>query len=304
MFVPCPLPPKTRPVSPPTPEEIPDLPLKGRGAVSNRPGRYEPGDRPRESDGWDWQDEEDAPKLRTTVTVDKTKSIIARNQSPDIAFDQSINAYRGCEHGCIYCFARPTHAFLGHSPGLDFESRLYMKPEAAKLLDAELRKPGYKPKVIAMGTNNRSLSANRAALPDHAAGAGSAEPLQPSGRYHHQIRQCAARCRQPLGDMAKRNLIKVYISVTTLDRDLARTMEPRALDPGIAAEGDRRAACGRHPGRRLGGADHSGPDRHGDREHHRARGGGGRRECQLHPCSACRSRSKTCSSNGWRRMRR
>ncbi len=98
--------PKIRPVVAPEPEEIPDLPQKGRGAVSNRPGRYEPGDRPRESDGWDWQEEEDAPKLRTTVAVDKTKSIIARNQSPDIAFDQSINAYRGCEHGCIYCFAR------------------------------------------------------------------------------------------------------------------------------------------------------------------------------------------------------
>jgi DNA repair photolyase len=224
--------PKIRPVTPPEPEEIPDLPVKGRGAVSNRPGRYEPGDRPRESDGWDWRDEEDLPKLRTTVAVDKTKSIIARNQSPDIAFDQSINAYRGCEHGCIYCFARPTHAYLGHSPGLDFESRLYMKPEAAKLLDAELRKPGYKPKVIAMGTNT--------------------DPYQPIERRYQitrQVLEVLNRFNHPAGittksanvlrdvdilaDMAKRNLVKVFISVTTLDRDLARTMEPRASTPEL-----------------------------------------------------------------------
>jgi len=224
--------PKIRPVAPPEPEEIPDLPQKGRGAVSNRPGRYEPGDRPRESDGWDWQDEEDLPKLRTTVAVDKTKSIIARNQSPDIGFGQSINAYRGCEHGCIYCFARPTHAFLGHSPGLDFESRLYMKPEAAKLLEAELRKPGYKPKVIAMGTNT--------------------DPYQPIERRYkitRQVLEVLNRFNHPAGittksanvlrdvdilaDMAKRNLVKVFISVTTLDRDLARTMEPRASTPEL-----------------------------------------------------------------------
>ena len=224
--------PKIRPIAPPTPEEIPDLPQKGRGAVSNRPGRYEPGDRPRESDGWDWRDEEDAPKLRTTVTVDKTKSIIARNQSPDIAFDQSINAYRGCEHGCIYCFARPTHAFLGHSPGLDFESRLYMKPEAAKLLEAELRKPGYKPKVIAMGTNTDPY-----------------QPIERRYRITRQVLEVLSRFNHPasittksanvlrdvdiLGDMAKRKLVKVFISVTTLDRDLARTMEPRASTPEL-----------------------------------------------------------------------
>jgi DNA repair photolyase len=224
--------PKIRPIPAPEPEEIPALPQKGRGAVSNRPGRYEPGDRPLESDGWDWLDDEDAPKLKTTVSVDKTKSIIARNKSPDIAFDQSINAYRGCEHGCIYCFARPTHAFLGHSPGLDFETRLYMKPDAARLLEAELRKPGYKPKVIAMGTNT--------------------DPYQPIERRHRitrQILEVLNRFNHPagittksanvlrdvdiLGDMARRNLIKVYISVTTLDRELARTMEPRASTPEL-----------------------------------------------------------------------
>jgi DNA repair photolyase len=224
--------PKPRPISPPTPEEIPDRAQKGRGAVSNRPGRYEPGDRPLEADGWDWRDEEDAPKLQTTVTVDKTKSIIARNKSPDVAFEQSINAYRGCEHGCIYCFARPTHAYLGHSPGLDFESRLYMKPEAARLLEAELSKPGYQPKMIAMGTNT--------------------DPYQPIERRYQITRQilevlnrhshpCGITTKSAnvlrdvdiLGDMARRNLTKVYISITTLDRDLARSMEPRASTPEL-----------------------------------------------------------------------
>ena len=224
--------PKIRPVTPPGPDEIPDQAQKGRGAVSNRPGRYEPGDRPREDDGWHWQDEEEAPKLKTTVTVDRTKSIIARNDSPDIAFDQSINPYRGCEHGCIYCFARPTHAYLGHSPGLDFESRLYMKPNAAKLLEAELAKPGYKPRVIAMGTNT--------------------DPYQPIERGHRITRQIlevldahnhpvgittksanVLRDADILGAMAQRGLAKVYISITTLDRELCRTMEPRASTPEL-----------------------------------------------------------------------
>src|SRR6201990_351695 len=130
--------------------------LRGRGALSNTVGRYEKQTRVLLDDGWDdgWRSEDDAPPpIKTEVIVDATRSIIARNQSPDISFDQSINPYRGCEHGCIYCFARPTHAFLGHSPGLDFESRLYMKPEAPRLLEPELRKPGYQPKMIAMGTN-------------------------------------------------------------------------------------------------------------------------------------------------------
>jgi DNA repair photolyase len=219
-----------------TEDTLPDLPTKGRGAVSNRPGRFEPGDRPLEADGWattwEWRDEDDAPKLRTSVAVDRTKSIIARNQSPDIPFDQSINPYRGCEHGCIYCFARPTHAFLGHSPGLDFESRLYMKPNAAKLLEAELAKPNYKPSVMAMGTNT--------------------DPYQPIERRYRITRQVlevlnahnhpvgittksanVLRDADILADMARRNLAKVYISITTLDRELCRNMEPRASTPEL-----------------------------------------------------------------------
>ena len=124
----------------------------GRAAESNRSGRYEGRQREAFDDGWGTSDEE-APPLRTTVSRDTSRSVIATNNSPDIGFDRSINPYRGCEHGCIYCFARPTHAFLGLSPGLDFESRLFAKPDAARLLRATLRKPGYVPKVIALGTN-------------------------------------------------------------------------------------------------------------------------------------------------------
>ncbi|HVO04022.1 MAG TPA: PA0069 family radical SAM protein [Candidatus Cybelea sp.] len=221
-----------RPLAKPTPEAIPDSPIKGRGAISNRPGRYEPGDRPREDDGWNWLDEADVPKLKTTVATDRAKTIISRNDSPDIPFEQSINAYRGCEHGCIYCFARPTHVYLGHSPGLDFESRLYVKPMAAQLLEAELRKPGYRPSVIAMGTNT--------------------DPYQPIERRYRITRQIlevldafnhpvgittksanVLRDAELLASMAKRRLAKVYVSVTTLDGELARAMEPRASTPEL-----------------------------------------------------------------------
>ena len=126
-------------------------PIRGRGAISNATGRFESFTTESFDDGWRTEDPE-PEQIRTSVTIETPRKIITRNASPDIGFDRSINAYRGCEHGCIYCFARPTHAYLGHSPGLDFESRLYMKPDAARLLEAELRKPGYQPKMIAMGT--------------------------------------------------------------------------------------------------------------------------------------------------------
>src|SRR5471032_3614588 len=124
---------------------------RGRGAQTNASGRYEPLARIAFDDGWRSLDE--LPPFKTTVTNDATRKIITRNESPDIGFDRSINPYRGCEHGCVYCFARPTHAYLGLSPGLDFESRIFVKPEAAKLLKAELGKPGYACQPIAMGTN-------------------------------------------------------------------------------------------------------------------------------------------------------
>jgi DNA repair photolyase len=214
----------------PNDDTLPDRPLKGRGAVSNRVSRYFREERARTSDGWDLPEDEDLPPLRTTVMRDATRTIIARNDSPDIFFEQSINPYRGCEHGCIYCFARPTHAYLGLSPGLDFETKLLMKPDAARLLEAELRKPGYKPSVIAMGTNT--------------------DPYQPIERQHRITRSILEVLRDfshPVGivtksaliqrdidilaPMAEKRLAHAFVSITTLDRDLARTMEPRAATP-------------------------------------------------------------------------
>ena len=176
--------------------------LRGRGAVSNAVGRYEKQTRVLLDDGWDdgWRGEDDAPPpIRTEVIHDATRSIIARNKSPDISFDQSINPYRGCEHGCIYCFARPTHAYLGMSPGVDFESRLFAKPNAAELLAKELSAPGYVPKVIAMGTNTdpyqpleKKMRITRSIL----------EVLRdfrhPVG-HRHQVAADPARYRYPVG---------------------------------------------------------------------------------------------------------
>ena len=202
---------------------------KGRGAVSNRASRYDRAAPVEMDDGWDILDE-DLPPLRTTVTIDSTRGIIARNQSPDLPFDRSINPYRGCEHGCVYCFARPTHAYLGLSPGLDFETRLFAKPDAPALLDAALRKPGYECRVMALGTNT--------------------DPYQPIEREYRITRgilevlsahdhpvaivtksYLVVRDIDILADMASRSLARVYVSVTTLDRDLARNLEPRAATP-------------------------------------------------------------------------
>jgi DNA repair photolyase len=201
---------------------------RGRGAQSNASGRYEPVARVTFDDGW--QNLEDLPAFKTTVTVDATRKIITRNDSPDISFDRSINPYRGCEHGCIYCFARPTHAYLGLSPGLDFESKLFVKPEAARLLERELSAPGYVPRTIAIGTNT--------------------DPYQPIEREYQVMRrilEVLERFGHPVGivtksalvtrdidilsRMASRRLAKVALSVTTLDPKLARVMEPRAATP-------------------------------------------------------------------------
>ena len=204
-------------------------PRKGRGAASNASGRFESERRAWLDDGWN-RPEEEVPPLRTEVTVDSTRTIIARNSSPDIPFDRSINPYRGCEHGCVYCFARPTHAFLGLSPGLDFESKLFAKPEAALLLREELSKPGYHCKPIAMGTNTDPY-----------------QPIEREYRVTRGILELLLECNHPvsivtksalvtrdldiLKPLAERNLVRVFLSVTTLDRRLARTMEPRASSP-------------------------------------------------------------------------
>jgi len=201
---------------------------RGRGAQSNASGRYEPLARIAFDDGWRSLDE--LPPFKTTVTIDSTRKIITRNDSPDIGFDRSINPYRGCEHGCVYCFARPTHAYLGLSPGLDFESKLLVKPDAAELLEKELSAPGYEPKVIAIGTNT--------------------DPYQPIERRYQVMRRILEvldKAGHPVGivtksalvlrdldilaRMAERKLAKVALSVTTLDGELARKMEPRAATP-------------------------------------------------------------------------
>lgn len=201
---------------------------RGRGARSNASGRFEREYREAVCDGWILED--DLPPLKTRVHRDKARSIIARNDSPDISFDQSINPYRGCEHGCIYCYARPSHAYLGHSPGLDFETELYAKPDAARLLERELAAPSYEVKTIALGSNT--------------------DPYQPIERERgitRSILEVLARTRHPVGivtksalvtrdidilaEMARDGLVKVALSVTTLDRALARAMEPRASTP-------------------------------------------------------------------------
>ena len=201
---------------------------RGRGAVSNASGRYEPTARIAFDDGW--QGLEELPPFKTTVIADSTRKIITRNDSPDISFDRSINPYRGCEHGCVYCFARPTHAYLGLSPGLDFESKLFMKPNAPELLERELSAPGYVPKIIAIGTNTdpyqpieRRYKIMRRIL----------EVLDAAGHPVGIVTKSALVLRDLdiLARMAKRDLVKVAISVTTLDPKLARTMEPRASTP-------------------------------------------------------------------------
>ncbi|PST23820.1 radical SAM protein [Rhizobium sp. JAB6] len=201
---------------------------RGRGAGLNPSGRFEPQQREAFDDGW--QSWEELPPFKTEVQVEKPRTAITRNESPDISFDRSINPYRGCEHGCIYCFARPTHAYMGLSAGLDFESKLFAKPDAAKLLERELAKPGYKPRVIAIGTNTDPY-----------------QPIEKEWRIMRQILEVLNRANHPvaivtksalvmrdidiLKEMASKNLVRVGLSVTTLDRKLARTMEPRAATP-------------------------------------------------------------------------
>ena len=227
-------------VQPGASNRLPDLARKGRGAVSNRPGRFEKGDRPREDDGWsDPAGDDDLPPLATTVTIDATRSAIAWNESPDIGFDRSVNPYRGCEHGCVYCFARPTHAWLGLSPGLDFETKLFAKPEAPRLLAEELAKPGYKPALMALGTNTdpyqpieRQMKITRGVLEVLAA-------------FNHPVgivtkSALVLRDVDILAPMARKGLASVTLSVTTLDRDLARKLEPRAATPPRRLETIRR----------------------------------------------------------------
>ena len=202
---------------------------KGRGAVSNPASRYDSTTALEMDDGWGILDE-DLPPLRTTVSIDSTRRIIARNHSPDLPFDRSINPYRGCEHGCVYCYARPSHAYLGLSPGLDFETRLFAKPDAPALLAAELGKPGYRCSVMALGTNTDPYQPIER---EHRITRGVLEVLSAHNHPVAIVTKSALVVRDIdiLADMAERRLARVYVSVTTLDRDLARTLEPRAATP-------------------------------------------------------------------------
>ena len=205
-----------------------DKKTRGRGAALNPAGRFEKQSCERFYDGWD-MDEQLSP-LQTSVETEKARTIITRNVSPDIFFDRSINPYRGCEHGCIYCFARPTHSYMGLSAGIDFETKLFAKPDAAKLLERELSKPDYKVRPIAIGTNTDPY-----------------QPIEKKWQIMRQILEVLDKCNHPvcittksalivrdcdiLERMAERKLVRVALSITTLDRKLARLMEPRAATP-------------------------------------------------------------------------
>src|SRR6266550_5871320 len=237
-------PPVTAPSEPAGATPFPELAVaidrerrRGRGAQSNDSGRFEAEARVAFDDGW--QSLDDLPAFKTTVSVETARKIITRNDSPDIGFDRSINPYRGCEHGCVYCFARPTHANMGLSAGLDFESKLFVKPDAPELLEREISEPRYSPRVIAIGTNT--------------------DPYQPIERKYEVMRgilEVLDRASHPVGivtksalvlrdidilaRMARRNLVKVALSVTSLDPKLARVMEPRAATPPRRLEALRR----------------------------------------------------------------
>jgi DNA repair photolyase len=212
---------------------MPPLPAplqpNGRGAKSNASGRYESLARETFDDGWTELDEP-PKKLRTVLHLERARKIITTNDSPDIGFDQSINPYRGCEHGCIYCYARPAHAYVGFSPGLDFESQLFFKPDAARLLEKELSRKGYQPSVIHIGGNTDPY-----------------QPIERGLRITRQVIEVLDRFNHPFSiitknamitrdldlyaSLAERNLISAAVSITTLDRKLARAMEPRAATP-------------------------------------------------------------------------
>src|SRR2546429_2534688 len=200
-----------------------------RGARSFIQGRFETVARETFDDGWT-PEEKDTRPLETQVTIERARSIVSHNDSPDVGFSTSINPYRGCEHGCIYCYARPSHAYLELSPGLDFETKLFAKTNAAELLRETLAKPGYVPSPIALGANTDCY-----------------QPIERKYRITRQILEVLAECNHPvtlvtksalverdldiLGPMAAKNLVRVFVSIGTLDRELARKLEPRAASP-------------------------------------------------------------------------
>ena len=211
---------------------MPSLARHGRGATVNPAVRYDRLHSEAFDDGWGTLEEAFAelPPLPTTLIKDSSRSVISWNTSPDIGFDRAVNPYRGCEHGCIYCYARPSHAYLGYSPGLDFETKLVFKPDVAEQLERELRKPGYVAHTLQLGSNTdpyqpieRTLKLTRSVL----------EVLERFGHPLSIVTKSAGVVRDAdiLARMAQRNLVRVWMSITTLDASLARKMEPRAATP-------------------------------------------------------------------------
>lgn len=207
--------------------------FKGRGAVSEHAGRFQERQHAREDDGWGSlaETEAEAVRPRTVVAAERARSVITYNRSPDIPFDRSINPYRGCEHGCIYCYARPSHTYLDLSPGLDFETRIFYKPDAAALLEKELAREGYRCAPIALGVNTdayqpaeRRLEVTRGILQVLAEHRHPVTLITKSGLIERDL--------DILGPMAERGLVHAAVSVTTLDGDLNRSLEPRAAGPG------------------------------------------------------------------------
>ena len=206
-------------------------PVKGRGAASRVAGRFERRELRGEDDGWgSVYAEREAPKPRTLVTSERARTIISRNQSPDVGFSQSVNPYRGCEHGCVYCFARPSHAYLDLSPGLDFETRLFTKTNAPELLRAELAKPGYVPSPIALGINTDGWQPIER---DHGISRACLEVLLEMRHPLHIVTKGSALLRDVdlLAELARHGLVHVSVSVTTLDNALSARLEPRAAAP-------------------------------------------------------------------------
>ncbi len=203
---------------------------KNRGALSNPQGRFEIHGREFFDDGWNLEDEEPLQPLNTILYPENAKSIISYNDSPDIGFEQSINPYRGCEHGCIYCYARPSHAYVNLSPGLDFETKIFHKVDAAKLLEQELAKPKYECKPIMLGSNTDPYQPAESKLKV------TRSILETLSRYNHPVAiitksSLIERDLDLIADMAKRKLAKVAVSITTLNTDMKRTLEPRASSP-------------------------------------------------------------------------
>ena len=220
--------------------EIPDRPVKGRGAATSPDGRFESLTRTREDDGWFPAEEEGKP--RTTLGIDRARRVLGRNRSPDVGFSRSINPYRGCEHGCTYCFARPTHSYLGLSPGMDFETKLFHKPDAPEQLARELAAPGYRPEPIALGINTDAY-----------------QPVERKTKLARRILEVLADYGNPvtivtksalverdldiLAPMAERGLASVAFSITSLDHELSRRLEPRATAPARRVEAVRRLSA-------------------------------------------------------------